>query len=114
MILVAFSAGAGTSTVTCSPAPAAGAASTAPGRTVITGTSALTFHLDGERATEDRVHPGAVEASYLDHVGQHARNQSGRPADRRSLLSSAEAASSTATGLALNQRPQHVDERVIR
>jgi electron transfer flavoprotein alpha subunit len=34
-------AGAGTSTVTCSPAPAAGEASMAPGRTVITGVSPL-------------------------------------------------------------------------
>ena len=41
--MAALAAGAGTSTVTCSPAPALGAASIAPGRTVMTGTSALTF-----------------------------------------------------------------------
>ncbi len=39
VILVAFSACAGTSTLTTSPAPAAGSASMAPGRTVITGVS---------------------------------------------------------------------------
>ncbi len=39
----ALGAGAGTSTVTCSPAPGLGWGSTAPGRTVITGTSALTL-----------------------------------------------------------------------
>jgi len=39
VILVAFSACAGTSTLTTSPAPAAGSASIAPGRTVITGVS---------------------------------------------------------------------------
>ena len=39
VILVAFSAGAGTSTLTTSPAPSDGSASIAPGRTVITGVS---------------------------------------------------------------------------
>ena len=43
----------------------------APGRTVITGTSALTFGLDGERAAEDGVDGGAALLD-VDDVGEHA------------------------------------------
>ena len=97
---MAFSAGAGTSTVTCSPAPAAGAASTAPGRTVITGTSALTLAstVNAPPKIECTPVPSALTSTTSDSTPEPIRAAS-RPAIS---LPSAEAASSTAAGLALS------------